>query len=376
MQRLVITTVGTSLLTNQIDRESEGSYYERLIDTANYSDEEIIQYDDVIDIMEELKNRAENKLKGSLDDIRKACAELNGIYGLYNNQLDKTIPDHHLLIHTDTAQGRDCAIILEKFLKAKGIINIESLYSENFSTASNENFLMGISQLIPILKKKITQDYKGYRICFNLVGGFKAMQGYFNTIGMLYADEIIYIFEDSNNLITIPRLPVEINTEKVKPFQVPLAMMEQGHIPISWEKAKNLPDEWVIKNAQKIILSTWGQLIWSQCKDEFLSQNELLKFPKIEYTQTFEDDYKSKPGHERIELQENLARAAFLLLNNRDGITAMKQDGIFQLRRYTGKNKDIDHFNLPKGRRVSCIANGNNLQLRHYGEHNDVNNNP
>jgi hypothetical protein len=54
----------------------------------------------------------------------------------------------------------------------------------------------------------------------------------------------------------------------------------------------------------------------------------------------------------------------------------MKQDGIFRLRRYEGKNKDVDHFDLPKDRRVSCIAREDILDIRHYGEHNYVNDNP
>jgi hypothetical protein len=54
----------------------------------------------------------------------------------------------------------------------------------------------------------------------------------------------------------------------------------------------------------------------------------------------------------------------------------MKQDGTFRLRRYVGKHKDIDHFDLPKGRRVSCLAKDGQLYLRHYGEHDYVNDNP
>ena len=374
MQRLVITTVGTSLLTNQIDRECDNNYYERLLETSNYSDEELIHYEDIIEIMGELKVRAEDKLKGSDDDIRKSCAELNGIYGLYNKQLKNAQSDHHLLIHTDTAQGRDCANILVQFLKDRGIINIESLYSENFSTASNDNFLMGISQLIPILKKKITEDYEGYTISFNLVGGFKAMQGYFNTIGMLYANEIIYIFEESTEIITIPKLPIQIDISQVEAHEVALAVMDVGKVPISWKIASKVPQDWVIVTGQEITLSVWGKVIWNECKHKLLSKGNLLNFPKFVPKLNYQDDYldndfkSTTDVSKKIELQEKIARVAYLLLKYRDGISALKDDDILRLRKY--KDIDLHHINITaRELRLSCNIIDNNLYLRYFGIH-------
>ncbi|MEA5573543.1 putative CRISPR-associated protein [Calothrix sp. UHCC 0171] len=377
MQRLVITTVGTSLLTNQIDRECENSDYDRLLETANYSDEEVLLYEDVVEIMGELKVRAETKLKGNIDDIRKACAELNGIYGLYNNDLKDAYSDYHLLIHTDTAQGRDCAKILMKFLTDKEIKNIEILCSENFSTASNDNFLIGISQLIPILKNKITQDYKGYTICFNLVGGFKAMQGYFNTIGMLYADEIIYIFEESTEILTIPKLPVQIDISQVEAHEVALAVMDVGKVPISWQVANQVPKDWVTRTGTELTLSIWGKLIWNECKDKLLSKDKLLNFPKFVSKLNYQKDYLQKDYENttdtriRIRLQEKLARAAYLLLKYRDGIAALKDDDILRLRKYEGV--EIEHINITKKElRLSCEVINNDLYLRYFGTHEHI----
>ncbi|MBW4478573.1 MAG: putative CRISPR-associated protein [Tolypothrix brevis GSE-NOS-MK-07-07A] len=375
MQRLVITTVGTSLLTNQIDRECENSDYERLIETANYSDEEFILYDDVIEIMGELKVRSENQLKGDIEDIRKACAELNGIYGLYNNDLEKS--DYHLFIHTDTAQGKDCVGMLTKFLLGQGINNVETLCSENFSTASNDNFLIGISKLIPILKKKITEEYKGYTICFNLVGGFKAMQGYFNTIGMLYADEIIYIFEESTEILTIPKLPVQIDISQVEAHEVALAVMDVGKVPISWQVANQVPTDWLISTGTELTLSIWGKLIWNECKDKLLSKDKLLNFPrfipKLNYQNNYlQTDYeKTTDISKKIILQEKLARVAYLLLKYRDGISALKDDDILRLRKYEGI--DIEHINITKKElRLSCEVKNNDLYLRYFGTHEHI----
>ncbi|MEG4170149.1 MULTISPECIES: putative CRISPR-associated protein [unclassified Microcoleus] len=378
MARLVISTVGTSVLTNHIDPEIDDNYYERLQQTANYTDNEIQDDPTIKEIISELKERAEQELSSNnTDKIRQSSAELNGIYGLYNEQIEQGIPDMHLLVTTDTAQGRVSAEVVESFLKSKGLTNISTHAQPGLSTASSDIFVEGMAKLIPSMQE-IIKDCKNsrYTICFNLVGGFKALQGYFNTIGMFYADEIIYVFEGSNQLIKIPKLPVKVDVSEIKPYEVQLAMMDVGEISTSWEEAQKVPKEWVFVIEPKMILSAWGELLWDQCKEELLSKEKPLQFPKLEYHQSFLDDYEAKPAHEKIILQENLARAACLLKNHKDGISAMKQDGIFRLRRYVGQHQDIGHFDLPKGRRVSCIAREGTLYLRHYGEHDYVNNNP
>jgi putative CRISPR-associated protein (TIGR02619 family) len=382
MPKLVISTVGTSLLTNQIDTEFEQSWLARLQDTVNCSQEEIYQYhEDVFSIIGDLNVRCKTKLdSGDIDEIRDTGAELNGLYGLYHNKLEIGIADAHLLISTDTAQAIISAEILESFLKNQGINNISTYISPGLSTTSTIAFSQGMAKLIPEIQTTVLSYRKDkYQIYFNLVGGFKALQGYFNTIGMFYADEIIYVFEGSREVIQIPKLPVIVDKSRVKPYEVQLAMMSAGEINLSWEEAKKIPPEWVLLVDREMTLSPWGQLVWNQCKEDFLTQAKPLKFPNIEYEQSFIDDYRNdhnQRAEEKIKLHETLARASCLLMNHTDGITALKQDGRIHLRRYEGKHKELDHFDLPKGRRVSCLAKNGILYLRHYGEHDYVNNNP
>ena len=64
MPRLVISTVGTSLLTNQIrERRDPKGWEDMLKKTANLTYEQISQsYPEVLDIINVLKHRAEEKL--------------------------------------------------------------------------------------------------------------------------------------------------------------------------------------------------------------------------------------------------------------------------------------------------------------------------
>ncbi|WP_414529051.1 putative CRISPR-associated protein [Nodularia chucula] len=266
MSRLVISTVGTSLLTNQIDREYESSDYIRLRNTANCSVEEVDKHhEDVATIIQTLKERAEEKLNGDIDDIREASAELNGIYGLYDQDIERGKSDTHLLITTDTAQGLITAELIETFLKNKGLLSTSTYYTPGFSLNESVTFAEGIANLFSYVQEVITSSKNNqHTICFNLVGSFKAIQGYFNTIGMFYADEIIYIFEGSNEIIRIPKLPVQVDKLMIEPYKVQLAMMEVGDVPKSWQEAQKVPSDWVLVDEQEMTLSTWGKLLWSQ----------------------------------------------------------------------------------------------------------------
>lgn len=220
MRRVIMSTIGTSLLTNQIDRNNtaEKNWYGLLRDSANKRETEI-ENERVIEILLTLHERANNKLKtAEIASVRRLSAELNGIYGIYNNKLERGKEDVHILIATDTEQGKITAEIVKSYLQNNGIVN-SSIYSPpGLSTASTTAFTEGIDELITWFKQNITSYQKDYKICFNLVGGFKSLQGYLNTIGMFYADEIIYIFEGIGaELITIPRLPINIDREALKP---------------------------------------------------------------------------------------------------------------------------------------------------------------
>ncbi|TAE72313.1 MAG: putative CRISPR-associated protein [Oscillatoriales cyanobacterium] len=389
MARLVISTVGTSVLTNQIDRDiDDNDCYEQLQRTANYTDKEIQHYPEIKKIISELKERAEKELySDDTDKIRKASAELNGIYSLYNEPIEQGIPDMHLLVTTDTAQGRVAAEVVESFLKSKGLTNISTHAQSGLSTASSDIFVEGMAKLIPSIQETI-KGYKNsrYMICFNLVGGFKALQGYFNTIGMFYADEIIYVFEGSNQLIKIPKLPVKVDVLEIDPYKVQLAMMEAGEISTSWKEAKKVPEQWILVDGQEMILSAWGKLVWDQCKEELLSQ-KLLNFPKIDYKSSFSDDYQKIKNNleEQVKLQETIAKASQLLQKSGGDTSILKThpglqyDKYSNMKKYTninGDKFDIAHFRVTDGIRVSCTSSNGILLLHRYGKEPEVNRNP
>ena len=384
MKKLVISTVGTSLLTNQIDREFEDNWAVRLRDTANLSQEELANYhEDVSDIIKTLQERAAEKLKGEVEDIREASAELNGIYALYKKQLNQGSKDMHWLIATDTAQDQVTAKMLENFLRTQGL-TADLHTPQGFSARSTEAFTNGIDEFLNWIEETVP-GYKdsGYQICFNLVGGFKAIQGFANTIGMFYADEIIYIFEGSRDIITIPRLPIKVDTSVIRPVQ--FALMASGvGVWVKLSELQSVPETLIFVVGEEATLSNWGRLTWNNCKRELLAR-DLLEFPCLVYEDWFEKDYKKTnvDSQRKFELHEVLSEVSGSMLKFNGDTTRF--DSRLHFSRYEGGKKceggvrknQIDHFYIKNtGWRVSCIAKEGKLYLRHYGEHDYVNDNP
>ncbi|MBD2182389.1 CRISPR-associated protein [Planktothrix sp. FACHB-1355] len=379
MRRIVISTIGTSLLTNQINRANsdEKDWYNLLRDNANLSLANTPY--EVLTIIETLVERAKQKLKQSqVKTIRLASAELNGIYGLYQEKLSEGKQDIHWLIATDTAQGQKTAEIVRSFL-GDNEFNVNIYVPPGLSTASSRAFADGIDNLITWMQETIPSfKENGYQVSFNLVGSFKSLQGYLNTIGMFYADEIIYIFEGQNSdLITIPRLPITIDTSTIQPYKLPLALMDAGtEIAVDDEKILGIPESLVFDDGQEMTLSTWGKLVWTQSKDELLSQ-ELLPFPHLEYKDSFYRDYeKTKTNQkERVKLQEILAKVSCLLEKSKGDTSILKGEGGVQYDKYTNKG-DMAHFRVTQGLRISCTSSNGKILLHRYGKEPDVNNNP
>ena len=191
---------------------------------------------------------------------------------------------------------------------------------------------------------------------------------------MFYADEIIYIFEgEKSDLITIPRLPVSVDISLIKPYALQLALLDAG-AGLSVSETVGIPETMLAEIDGKMILSTWGQLIWNQCKDKLLSE-DLLPFPRLEYQDSFKADYnQQKEDKARVKLQETLAKVSCLLEESKGDTSLLKKDGGLRYDKYTNMG-NIDHFRVNQGVRVSCSSSQGKLILYRYGEH-KLNDNP
>ena len=102
------------------------------------------------------------------------------------------------------------------------------------------------------------------------------------TFGAFYADEIVYIFEGSTDLIRIPRLPIQIDTTVIKQYRGQLAMMAD-RAPCPSTEITGVDDipETLVYNMEDcgqryVGLSAWGELIWNRTKEDLLKSDTLL----------------------------------------------------------------------------------------------------
>lgn len=367
--KLILSTVGTSILTNQV----EGQQRTELIKNANLQEN---QYTTAIfGLIDYIKETLRTKLQDAREaDLKRLSAELNGILGIYEGVFPEKNQDMHVLIATDTYQGKITAEIISNFLQSKGFQSI--IYTpKKLTTEKKNNFINGVKDLLHWLEKNLDiENYKtqGYEIIFNLTGGFKSLQGYLNTIGMFYADRLVYIFEAGGELIEIPKLPIEINPQIFKENATEFALMSVDY-PF---EAINIP-KIMLEEYEKntFLLSEWGILAWNKVKKQILAE-KLLAFPKLHFEDSFKKDFQNATPQQQIDLQETLAKVSAILLQNIDGVSQMKQQGGLQYDNFTGKNSIFGHFRLNQGSRVSCLAKNNELYLRHFGQHDYVNDNP
>ena len=365
MPTAIVSTMGTSLLTNRADEKLR----QMLIRTANARAAELDPADR--STIEALAAERAAVLRDASDqDVRSLSAELNGLLALGPIQRS----DCHYLLHSDTFQGEICANLAAGWLTRAGGQPVP-VKLDHLTAASPEAFARGVDSLLRWTDQTLreVQD-KGWRVIFNLVGGFKALHAYAHTIGMFYADEIVYLFEGPDaKLIRIPRLPLKLDEGSLRQHAAAVARMAAEEI-LSVDQLQGLPEAYLeVDSDRNALLSDWGQLLWLRGRRDILS-GDLLDQPGLCYLDSFKRDYgREQNPDRRVALQEALAKASVLW--RRSGLQALRCDGGLLYEDYVNK-AGKGHFRISQDIRVSCLPNGTSLEMRHYGSHDYVNNNP
>ncbi len=378
--RYIISTIGTSILTNMINGTAEVAWRGILSKSANFNQEELNQDSEAQEVINILDKRARGELSKNDDETsRRISAELNGIYGIYGGRLPQNSPDLHYLICTDTVQGQMTGKLIKEFLGSQGF-KVEIVTPSQLSTKDTKNFTAGTKELIKWLEENVSwqQDSVDHQVIFNLVGGFKSLQGYMQTFGTFYANESVYIFEGSSELIKIPRLPIQIDTTDIENHTLKFAMMAAGGMyPI--KELEGIPETLLelIEDHDGTVagLSAWGDLIWNRTKSDLLA-GELLQFQRLKYRKSFIDNYRTLNSQQRTDLQETLAKIATVLEDTGGDTTQLnlRVDGL-NFKPLIGFD-NIYTFRITRGIRVSCSITDDALYLYKYGPRNTINRNP
>jgi CRISPR/Cas system-associated protein Csm6 len=163
MNKVIISTVGSSLITNNFSNKERNE----INAISNFTFDELIEdkrYHEVIDKIEKI-----NYTK--IENLESASAELNGIVKYYgaHEAIDKN--DVHFLLHTDTYLGEFAAMQIQKILKTKEINNISVIKIDKLNTKSSKEFNQGIKNLFKWCYDNVPKYRDNeYNVIFNLTG--------------------------------------------------------------------------------------------------------------------------------------------------------------------------------------------------------------
>lgn len=321
MDKVIVSTVGTSLITNQVltNEDRKLFFAQTNVKERSALDPRFLQSYEAIE-----KKIKEIFKSANIDQLKSMSAEINALLALQEQHQDIFDPKSiHILITTDTWSGETTAELLKLWLISKGIPSdqVEIKKISYLNTGKLSEYHIGASELV----KWINEDFKFrytseflYHTIFNLTGGFKILNGLMQIIGMLLKKEIVYIFEQSQELLTVPPLPIQIQYQDW--FKAYGQFARKLNLGIqTTEEFEKLPITDRFVDGELTMLSEWGYLIWGMGETEFYSQS-LLDPPSslISYDSRFLDKvkiYHKTVGYRQINQQIDLL-ARFLHLGH------------------------------------------------------------
>jgi len=247
MNKLIITC-GTSLFTN-ISRDKS------LYAFSNYTTDNIPA--DGKEKIDRYYAAAKSALCGvkTSAELCGMSAELNTIASYYGDFTG--VCDELFFLHTDTYLGKLAAGLYAEFLGDRFGLKCYAVRVPGLRTDSFENFNRGLASLYSDEFLKLYKNPSG-KVIFVLSGGFKSWSGYMQSIGMLYADEILYQFESGGHLISIPKIPVKADLADNAVMALKLIL---SGADITDEVKNSLPAAAYTERDGKILLTNMGKLL-------------------------------------------------------------------------------------------------------------------
>ena len=352
MSNIFISPCGTSLLTNNV----ENNIRQLLFKNANCQEDELNAEDKAI-ISQHIQQRHEMVLGlNDFSEVKKLSAELNGILTYYQNQIPNTgMPDIHYILVSDTYQGQQVGKIIVAWLNQQNlqaqVVNITDL-----ATNEKDRFRIAMSELISWCEDNIKPLREAqYHVIFNLTGGFKSVQGFLQAISSFYADETIYIFQFSSELLQIPRLPIKLDTQGIIDDNLTIFRRLGLNYPVNKDECKNIPETllFILETEENVQLSEWGNLIWLQAKDSYYKKELLPPLSnKLLYSDQFKNNIKDLPKNRLREINircDQLSR--YLDSNKQDHLQSLDFKKLKD-KLYKGSTHECDAWADGKAKRI------------------------
>lgn len=286
-KKYILSSCGTSLLTNGADPAGRKLIYSH----ANAVKKEDVPLEDLTQIEAIIEEVRQRLTEANTAEAAGLSAEINGISKILEISAHSR-GDFHQLLSTDTWLGETTAGLVRDWLENRyeGII-VDVLRHPDLQTKDMAAFQLSLTELVRILSRDVpSYAAGGYRIIFNLTGGFKSVQGFLQSIANFYADETVYVFETAGELMRIPRLPVRMDAQSAVENNItPIRNLVAG---IQGTDVSGVPEMFLFSMEDETVLSPWGELIWSKAGKQLYAER-LFPSPRqevIRYSARFEKD--------------------------------------------------------------------------------------
>lgn len=297
---LVLSLCGTSCLAN-----AAGEHRALVIRHGNAPSPDAIPAGDGAVLERVIRDAGMQLGTSELARARRMSAEINSLAAFYEGDFSKGGMDQHFLVHTDTWLGREAAECVKRGLESLGVNGVQLASFGGLRTDSMENFRAALGALARWCEENIPEE--GMHVVFNLTGGFKSVQGFMQTLGLFYAHERIYLFEGSDELLRIPRLPVRMDAaEEVKRHLKGIRRLAMG-LPTDDE----IPDLYLLEIGSERALSEWGELVWQQEKPGIYRERLWPEAsPRYHFAPRFRGQVESLPADRRMEVNQRMDELA------------------------------------------------------------------
>jgi len=287
----IITTVGTSLFEN---------YHKKYRDTAF---EDLYDFFKNNEISAKELDKQELRKKSLIDKFNSnyfknnfdASAEIKSLIKL-QEELKEDFDIY--LLHSDTALGRLAAEIIKDNISlyeeyGLKISRVDIHLIEELKIQNRQKFIQGMQELINNIYK-ISQNYWG-NVVINITGGYKATIPYLTILAQVNQCPIYYIFENTDALIQIPNIPIDINWKLFEDYWKSFSLIEKSN----GIKESDLPEKFLkdcraflesvdIDNENYCVLNPLGEILWNKYKEKYF----------VFYTT---DDIYEKINHKEIQ---------------------------------------------------------------------------
>ncbi|KTE90031.1 hypothetical protein AT727_08875 [Desulfitobacterium hafniense] len=327
----VMTMVGASIFTNYI-KEKPGdidAHFKQIENSLNW------QWDDQLERIKPLKDVLSSWVKKN----NTASAEIKSIL-----KIQKEVHDNILvqLVATDTILSRLAAEIIRDELQGKIINNcqISVIFDPENDVIKNlqiRNRKLFEKEGVSRLARYLDAQGFGNGDLFNITGGYKALIPYLSIIGMLKNIPLYYIFEDTDELIKIPQMPVDINWGLFEKYVDIFEKLDEG-LEEDWAQFKrrnNLEPEFpdcIWQDEGLVGLNSVWDILWHRFKEHIL-----VKVPK-ESNQF----YSEQPGNLKEVIEAT--RELYQRLDNEIKNNALEsQEGLLKHIESLGTKHDLRH---------------------------------